>query len=154
MRTILTNQDGSLPDLNSHSANLANPLVAVDAATRRLLVSSDGGSASASAPIADATLVTPAQIVKTVAATATPEAIAADGTFFRRATIIGNKAARTLNTGDVYIGPSSADGSQPFVIGPGESITLDAFPGTKQDLNDWYVDVLNAGDGVVVIYSA
>ena len=93
-----------------------------------------------------------AQLTKTVAAAGTPEAIAGDGTDFRIATILGKKAARTNNTGAVYVGIGSTNDTQPFVIQPGETITISMAEGKKGDLNDWCVDVENAGDGVIVIY--
>ena len=95
----------------------------------------------------------PTQIIKTVAATGTPEALAAKGTFFRDATLIGVKAARTNNAGVVYLGISTTDNTQFFDIQPGEMVGIQALPGEKYDLNDWYLDVLNAGDGVAIIYS-
>ena len=92
------------------------------------------------------------QITKTVAAIATPEAIAASGTYFRVATIIGKKAARTNNTGTVYIGIGSTNDTQPLPIYPGQTIAISMPSGGVGDLNDWYIDVETAGDGVIVIY--
>ena len=109
--------------------------------------------ASIASTTAAATAVVPTQIIKTVTATATPEALAADGTFFRMATVIGVKAARTNNAGIVYLGIGATNDTQPYAINPGESITIEAPVGAKYDLNDWYLDVLNAADGVAVIYS-
>ena len=103
--------------------------------------------------LASATLVVPTQIIKTVAASATPEALAADGTFFQTATLIGKKAARTLNAGTVYLGIGSTNDTQALEILPGEIVEITASSGQKYDLNDWYLDVATAGDGVVVIYS-
>ena len=103
--------------------------------------------------LASSVATTPTQITKTVAAIGTPEALAADGTYFRTATILGKKAARTDNVGNVYIGIGATNDTQPYEIGPGEEKTLNAPPGEKYDLNDWYCDVLNVGDGVIIIYS-
>lgn len=105
------------------------------------------------ASLADAVETTPTQVTKTVAAVGTPEALAADNTTFRRATVIGKKAARTNNTGIVYLGIGSTNDSQALEISPNETITIEAAPGEKMDLNDFYLDVLNAGDGVIIIYS-
>ncbi len=99
------------------------------------------------------TVTVPVQVTKTVAATATPEALAADGTFFQAATLIGKKAARTLNTGTVYLGIGATNDTQALEILPGEVIEITAPPGQKYDLNDWYLDVATAADGVVIIYS-
>jgi len=105
------------------------------------------------ATLTNAVLAVPTQIIKTIAAIATPEALAADGTFFRKATLIGLKAARTANVGNVYLGIGATNDTQPLQIAPSEVITITAPTGAKYDLNDWYLDVLNAGDGVAVIYA-
>jgi len=96
---------------------------------------------------------TPKQIVKTVASPDTPEPLASEGSYFRTATILGKKAARINNTGVVYIGIGGTNDTQPYDINPGEAIELNAPPGEKYDLHDWYCDVVNAGDGVIIIYS-
>lgn len=98
-------------------------------------------------------LTVPTQVIKTVAATGTPEALAANNTFFSTALIGGVKAARTANVGIVYLGIGSGNDTQPFAINPSEWLTINAPVGQKFDLNDWYLDVLNAGDGVAIIYS-
>lgn len=104
--------------------------------------------------VLDAAAVTvPTQIIKTVAATGTPEALAADATYFRTALIGALKAARTANVGIVYLGIGATNDTQPFALNSGEWLTINAPVGQKYDLNDWVLDVLNAGDGVAVIYS-
>jgi len=108
---------------------------------------------NALADLVGAEEVTPTQIIKTVAATATPEALAADETYFRMATLYGIKAARTNNVGNVFVGIGATNDTQIHKITPGQAITIEIPPGEKGDLNDWYCDVLNAGDGVGVIYS-
>jgi hypothetical protein len=95
----------------------------------------------------------PTQIIKTVAATGTPEVLAADGTFFTSATIIAKKAARTANTGTVYLGLSSTNDAQPRPLEPGEEVVIKAPTNQKYDLNDLYLDVTTNGDGVVIWYS-
>ena len=95
----------------------------------------------------------PTQIIKLVAATGTPEAVAVNGTFFKTALFIGNKAARTANTGKVWLGVTAGDGTQPIGLDAGAQRTIEAPEGQKYDLNDWYVDVETANDGVLVIYS-
>lgn len=94
------------------------------------------------------------QLIKTVAATGTPEAISATPLRVRYATIIGRKAAQTDNTGVVRVGPVSGNGNQAFDIQPGlPSAALDSIlAGGMVDLSQWYIDVANAGDGVLVIY--
>lgn len=103
--------------------------------------------------LANSVATTPTQITKTVAAIGTPEALAADGTYFRTAKLIGKKAARTDNVGIVYLGIGGTNDTQPFPVNPGEEIEIKVPPGEKFDLNDWYCDVLNAGDGLTIIYA-
>jgi len=99
------------------------------------------------------TEVVPTQILKTAASAGTPERLAADGTFFHKAILMGYQdQARTLNDGLVYIGPTSTNNAQTYQISPGEDVVIDVPLGFKQDLNDWFLDVLNDGDGVVIIY--
>ena len=64
--------------------------------------------------------------------------------FVNQAIIIGHKALRTVNTGTVYIGPSSVNGEQANPI-PTEGV----YSLTQVDLYDWYVDGA-AGDGLVI----
>lgn len=99
------------------------------------------------------TEIRPNQFVKTVALTTAPEYLAVQDTFFKHAILIGNNSYRTSNTGNVYLGPTSPDGAQPYLIEPGKTYTIDAGDNEYQDFNDWYLDVENAGDGVVVIYT-
>lgn len=103
--------------------------------------------------LSEAVEATPTQIFPTTAAAGTPEALAADNTFFRTATLIGLKAARIANVGNVYLGIGATNDTQPILISPNEIINLLAPPGEKYDLNDFYLDVLNAGDGLAIMYS-
>lgn len=100
-----------------------------------------------------ANATTPIQITKTVAASGTPEALAASGTYFRKATILAQKAARSANTGTVYLGIGSTNDTQPIGLSPGDVWSIEAPQGEKYDLNDWYLDVATNGDGVVIIYA-
>ena len=102
--------------------------------------------------LTDAEAIVPTRIVKTVTSSGTPEAIAADNTFFRHATIIAKKAARTANTGTIYLGVTSTNDDQSIDMEPGDIWRIVAPVGSKLDLNDFYVDVTTNGDGVVVIY--
>lgn len=101
----------------------------------------------------DISKTTPTQITKTVAASGTPEALAAAGSFFSRAILIGKKAARTNNTGIVYLGIGSTNDTQAWEIAAGAVLTLEAPMGQRWDLNDWCLDVATNGDGLVIIYS-
>lgn len=93
------------------------------------------------------------QLVKTIAAIATPERVSATSKKFRTAIFIGNKAARTANTGDVWIGPTSTDNDQPLKIATGAVVTITAPEGQELDLFDVWLDAATIGDGVVVLYS-
>lgn len=99
-------------------------------------------------PSAEASL----QLTKTVAAAGTPEQISATPLLVRQATIIAKKGPQTANTGDVHVGPSATNGTQPYDLVPGAITTLQDLRGAHIDLSHWYVDVDNNGDGVVVIY--
>ncbi len=94
------------------------------------------------------------QLVKTVAATGVPEQISNVSLRVRYATIIGRKTTRVDNTGVVHVGPTGTDDAQGYDIQPGmPSAAMDAqLAGAYIDLAQWYVDVENAGDGVLVIY--
>ena len=100
---------------------------------------------------ADATV--PIQILKTVADPGTPEALAVDGTFFRTATLIAHNDWDVSNTGNVRLGASSINGRQPVTMPPGSVWNIIAPDGQKYDLNDYYLDVDTAADGVVIEYS-
>jgi hypothetical protein len=69
-----------------------------------------------------------------------------------RVTIIGKASPRANNAGTVYIGTSSGDDSQPYPVTAGGEVVLRAPDTAPFNLRDWYVDVLNAGDGVTIIF--
>ncbi len=75
--------------------------------------------------------------------------------FVRQATVVGMKAAQTNNTGNIRIGVASADGAQPYLITPGGEAYLNfGMPDESRiNLASYYIDVVNAGDGAVVLYS-
>lgn len=98
-------------------------------------------------------VVTPTEFIKTVASTTVPERLASSGTYFQSALLGGLKAARTLNVGIVYLGTQAADNSQPFAINSGEWLRLVAPEGQRFDAYNFFVYVLNAGDGLAVILS-
>ena len=85
---------------------------------------------------------------KIPAATGTPEALAADGTYVTTVTIWGIKAARSNNTGTVYIDSTSTNDLQAVPIASASYVTLTASPGKLIDLNDIYLDSTTSGDGV------
>jgi len=98
-------------------------------------------------------IATPTQFNKTVAATATPEALVATPTYVQKAYIFPLKGVRTANTGNVYLGVTSANDTQPWLLTPSTTpIVIEAPLGRKINLAAFYVDVATAGDGVVVWY--
>lgn len=123
------------------------------AASLSVVLSTEDKAALDAISTSTGTTTVPVQVTKTVAAIATPEALAADGTFFRTATLVGKKAARTNNVGIVYLGIGSTNDTQALEIAAGQVVSITAPTGQRYDLNDWYLDVLNAGDGVIIIYS-
>lgn len=92
------------------------------------------------------------QIITISAATATPTVFTNANTWVRKVTIRGKKAARTNNTGTVYVGPTSGNDTQGFDIAAGGEAILEAAPGCLINLADWYVDVETANDGVMLVY--
>ena len=153
IKTIVR-MDTSLDSIESNTGSIQAEVETIDVSCDSIEANTQAIETAVEAltTLAGATEVTPTQITKTVAAIATPEAIAADGTYFRTATLIGKKAARTNNAGTVYIGIGATNDTQAYPVQPGESITLTMPAGEKGDLNDWYIDAENAGDGLVVIY--
>lgn len=105
------------------------------------------------AAVAEEIRVGSGQIVTVSASTATPTVWTNANVWVRSVTILGKKAERTDNTGDVYIGPISTNDKQAFKIAAGAEVLLEAAPGTLINLGEWYVDSTTAGDGVVLIYN-
>ena len=104
------------------------------------------------ATIADGmTTVIPAQYVRTNASTTVPVRLSATRKKIRCATLIGNNAYQTANTGTVNVGWSSANGEQSVAIASGTVYVLKSEPGEALDLFDVWLDVANASDGLVVI---
>jgi len=56
-----------------------------------------------------------------------------------------------VNATEVYYGAESTDDSQPFVVQPDGESKLEAPVGAKYALEDWYLDPVTAGDGLVMI---
>lgn len=73
----------------------------------------------------------------------------------RQASILGQKDARTLNTGTVYVGGESANDKQawPIVSGAAVSLPTPDMGEVHINLADWYLDVATNGDGIYVFYS-
>jgi len=85
---------------------------------------------------------------KTVAATGTPEAMVGISTLVQSVMIKARKSRAAANTGLVWIGHTSTNDAQQIPLNPGDSISLDAPPGKKIDLNTIFIDVETADDGV------
>ena len=95
------------------------------------------------------------QIIVTASSSGTPVSLTTGTNIWcTRATFIGNKAARTANTGTVYIGPLATNDTQPYKILTGEIHVFVAPPGASINLATWYVDVTTNDDGLVIIYEA
>lgn len=87
------------------------------------------------------------------------EALAVTGTltakadlWFRRATFLGNKAARTGNTGTIYLGLESTNDTQVLTVATGAERTIEAVTGARLNLADLWLDVATAADGVVITW--
>lgn len=98
---------------------------------------------------ASTTALTWTQATKTVAASGTPEVMAASSTLCDSVLLEGKNARGTNNTGNVWIGATSANDTQLLMIAPGERLTLAAPAGKKLDLNLIYIDVATNADGVI-----
>jgi len=92
--------------------------------------------------------------IKTVAASGTPERVSSTHIFFRSATFYGKNAARTNNTGIVWLGLTSTNDAQHIEIGPGGIWVITAPRGMVLDLYDFYLDVATNADGVLVEYDS
>lgn len=96
--------------------------------------------------------VTPTLLVKTVASTATPEAASATDLYCTTMVLTGRKAARTPNTGDVYVGWTSTNDAQPYKITSDGEVWFNAPEGAKWNLAELYIDVTTNADGLVILY--
>lgn len=73
--------------------------------------------------------------------------------WIRQATLLGKKAARTNNTGTVYLGGKSANDAQAYELTSNSEMFLPAgreAVGPMINLADWYLDAATNGDGVYV----
>jgi len=99
------------------------------------------------------------QALVRVAAAGTPVRFAAGGNFARNILVIAQQTLApadkggTANTGNVQIGVGTGvQGNQPLELGPGMQYVFTAPEGAKFDLGTFWVDALNNGDGIVIIY--
>tara|TARA_R100001443_G_scaffold100871_1_gene108409 strand:- start:2329 stop:2637 length:309 start_codon:yes stop_codon:yes gene_type:complete len=92
-------------------------------------------------------------IIKTVSATGTPEALGSGSVRGHSFTFVGMKAARTDNAGKIYIQPASGNDTAGIPLSPGDSITFTADSDDDYFTDaQFYIDVENAGDGVIAFY--
>ena len=92
-------------------------------------------------------------ITKTVSATGTPEALGSGAVRAHSITFVGMKAARTDNVGTVYIQPLSGNDTAGTPLAPGDNITFTAdSPDDYFTDAQFFIDVLNAGDGATAFY--
>ena len=96
----------------------------------------------------------PAQLVVTGTAAAPPKPLIVGATPFQKAVLLAKKSLDgTLNTGAVFLGPSSAADEQPYELQPGDEVILAPPVGQSWNLAAWSFTVATSGDGLVVIYS-
>lgn len=107
---------------------------------------------TAAAVFADA-LITIAELQKTNSSATAPVQVSSSTVQFKRATFYGKKAARTDNTGNVWIGFSSTNDTQMALITSGGSVVIEAPDGYFYDMTNIWLDVATTNDGVMVIYS-
>lgn len=106
------------------------------------------GSTIGLAANASTTAVTWTQATKTVTASGTPEALAASTTLCESVILEAKKARGTDNTGNVWIGVTTANDTQLLMLAPGQALELSAPAGKKIDLALIYVDVATNADGI------
>lgn len=98
------------------------------------------------------TAATGGQIVKTVASTSVPEPISASTLLVEAIEIEAKKDKDNNNTGAIYIGFSSGNGTQQKKILSGGVWMFAAPVGKKINLATVYIDVTTANDGVICHY--
>lgn len=71
---------------------------------------------------------------------------------FTKAIVYGRKAARTANTGIVYLGPLATNDTQPTTVQSDGEYLLDVAVGARRDWSDVYIDVATNADGIVALF--
>jgi hypothetical protein len=90
------------------------------------------------------------RVTRDLATAATGTLTAKADLWFRTARCRGLKAARTANTGIVYLGLDATNDTQPFSIAASAELVLEAPTGARLNLADLWVDVATNADGVVI----
>ena len=92
-------------------------------------------------------------LIKTVSSAGTP--VQLDSTLrFSSAVFFAKKAARTNNTGKVWIQFASTASAPAFEMNAGDERSISAPVGKQFCASDIYIDAANNGDGVVLIYQS
>lgn len=137
MNTVLTNPDGTIPNLSTVKATSTGQytFVGVDQATNRLMVQATIVEKSGTNPAA-----TFAHGTKTVTTAGTPVQLSGTATAYLTVVLV---PLRT-NTGNAYAGSNSAATSQHVIV----PWSLSAPPGEVIDLSQVYIDTDVNGEGV------
>ena len=96
------------------------------------------------------------QFLKTNSSTTVPAQLSDTAKNFRTATMIACKSiagpTAGANTGRVQLGVSAVNNEQPIEFNPGDERVFHAAAGQMLDLSQYYLQVANANDGLVIIY--
>ena len=115
-------------------------------------------TATLASALATSAEIVPTQFLKTTTVGAGAVALANAGSFATSIQIIARKTLApvsfggTANAGSVAIGFSNVNNQEPIELTPGDVWTFSVSAGRKLDLGKIFLDVLNDGDGVVVLY--
>ena len=90
------------------------------------------------------------RVAKAIATAASGTITAKADLWYRTLRTTGNKAARTANTGTVYLGLVSTNDAQALAVTTGVTVTLEAPVGARLNLADLWLDVATNADGVVL----
>lgn len=82
-----------------------------------------------------------------------PIALSTTRRYAQSFTVIGSVAPQVNNVGNIYIGTLTNNTQQPILVQPGTMISVIAPPGEWINLQEWFLDVVNANDGVTIIYT-
>lgn len=96
--------------------------------------------------VAESITLSPLYGVQDIAVPGTAEPLAASSTKVIMALVM----ARSTNVGNIYLGTAAVDkdSSKQMILAPGTCASIDAPLGFNFNLNSWYVDAINANDGV------
>lgn len=110
----------------------------------------DGTVTQVGGAVASNTKVSPVGGSKIVAASGTAEPIVAASTNALSLYV----RAKNANTGNIYFGDSSVDetSDQQVILSAGQSVSVDAPPGYRLDVNEFYADVDVNGEGIDFLY--